>query len=68
MKSRLGLGILWQDLLNVIYRTPDVKVWQRRDRKGRITGWYAYDPKTEQVRYFNSELEVRVWLDQRYSH
>lgn len=33
---------------------------------GDVEVWNVYDPVARSVRYFTTENDVRVWLDQRY--
>ncbi|UBF27742.1 hypothetical protein K9N68_07460 [Kovacikia minuta CCNUW1] len=42
------------------------KVWQNIDRQGNTTSWQVFDPETGQSIRFGSEMEVRLWLEQRY--
>ena len=44
---------------------PDVK--RKYDRSGNFY-WQIYDPISRSYLFFNSEREVRVWLDTRYHH
>ena len=44
---------------------PDVR--QKCDRFGNFY-WQIYDPISRSYLFFNSEREVRVWLDTRYHH
>ena len=44
---------------------PHVK--QKCDRFGNFY-WQIYDPISGSYLFFNSEREVRVWLDTRYHH
>ena len=44
---------------------PDVR--QKCDRSGNFY-WQIYDPISRSYLFFNSEREVRVWLDTRYHH
>ncbi|MBD1867415.1 hypothetical protein H6F95_08910 [Cyanobacteria bacterium FACHB-471] len=41
------------------------QISQKRDRSGEVF-WRVYDPTTGESARFNSELEVRFWLEQRY--
>ncbi len=41
------------------------QIWERKDRYGNIY-YRIYDPKSDRHFYFNSEDEVRWWLDKRY--
>jgi hypothetical protein len=44
---------------------PQIK--QKSDRFGNIY-WRVYDPISDSHCSFNSEQEVRLWLDTRYYH
>ena len=53
-------------LIHYLTRPNEVRIWQVSDRQG-ITYWKAYDPYTNTTAYLNSENDLRVWLEQRYS-
>ena len=58
------LNDLGDCLLNFdTYSEP--QIWERKDRYGNIY-YRIYDPKSDRHFYFNSEDEVRWWLDKRY--
>ena len=44
----------------------ELKISQRIDRHGQPR-WYIYNPSTQKTHCFDSEAEVRVWIEQRYS-
>ncbi|AFY69571.1 hypothetical protein Pse7367_1277 [Thalassoporum mexicanum PCC 7367] len=44
-------------------KEPEVKVWQKYDRRGHVY-WSAYDPITGQSTSVASEAEMRSWLEQ----
>ncbi|MBD1910814.1 MULTISPECIES: hypothetical protein [unclassified Leptolyngbya] len=52
-------------LLNFFTGNQSVCIEQRRDRNGN-SFWYAYDPATRSHHQFDTEQEVRIWLDQRF--
>jgi hypothetical protein len=61
---------LWQRLQFVIIREltrdrSEPRITQAYDADGQII-WQVYDPFTEQRLFFASELEVRIWLENRY--
>jgi uncharacterized protein YaeQ len=60
-----GLGQILAAVLRALSGTNEPQVWQKCDRSGE-TFWHVYDPDTRQFARFNSELEVRFWLEQRY--
>lgn len=57
---------LWLNLADWVSNASEPQVWQKRDRQGNITTWYVYDPNLGQTICFGSELEVRLWFEQRY--
>ncbi len=61
VKKLNELGDRWTRLST--YAEP--KIWERKDRYGNIY-YRIYDPKSDRYIYFNSEEEVRWWLDKRY--
>ncbi|NES94596.1 MAG: hypothetical protein F6K32_05085 [Desertifilum sp. SIO1I2] len=49
-------------------------IWEETQRDSRRDGfanrtsvWYIYDPQRDRTFCFTSELEVRIWIDNRYS-
>ena len=46
--------------------STEPQIWQSCDRAGS-SFWQVYDPVADQTSVFQSETEVRVWLDQRYN-
>ncbi len=60
------LSDIWDTISTPALNEPHV--WQRRDRFGQIY-WQVYDPIRDRTLTFDSEEEVRYWLDQRfYTH
>lgn len=59
---RLTLTNLTQTLLR---NSKEPRIRKTVDRTGNLQ-WNVYDPQGYQSLTFNSELEVRQWLDQRY--
>jgi hypothetical protein len=57
---------LWQACIRKLAASNELKVWQKTDRQGRRKAWHVYDPTDNRVTCFGSELEVRLWLEQRY--
>lgn len=51
--------------LNFMTGNESIQIVQRRDRYGD-TYWDAYDPATHSHHRFDTEQEVRIWLDQRF--
>lgn len=44
--------------------SPEPEVWQTADRSGQ-TRWHVYDPRTGKITDWETEAEVRVWLEER---
>lgn len=68
VKSGLATAVN-RGLSNLVTRlagNPEPQIWQTRDRQGDLI-WHVYDPMNNQSSVFQSEMEVRVWLDQRYN-
>jgi hypothetical protein len=49
--------------LTVVDVEPQIR--QERDRNGKFQ-WRVFDPITSTSRFFDSENDVCVWLEQRY--
>lgn len=60
---RSALRKLWQSLT---VPSSEPHVWKKGDRQGNIY-WKVYDPLTDRSGLFESENQLRVWLEQRYS-
>lgn len=56
---------LWNFVLEILTRSPEPKIYEKHDRNGKLY-FQVYDPITHQSSTFNTEQEVRIWLDQRY--
>lgn len=57
----------WVQFLQKLLSTDlEPKVWQKFDRQGNSSGWRVFDPETGRTIAFGSELEVRLWLEQRF--
>jgi hypothetical protein len=68
-KVRSALALikkLWQNVFSAITSEPELRIWQKQDRHGRIH-WYAYDPLTNKSLSFASELEMLRWLEDFHS-
>lgn len=53
------------DLLAVLFQSSDeIRVCQRRDRYGHLW-WYSYNPRTRQSGVFDSESEIRAWIERQ---
>jgi hypothetical protein len=68
--SAVSLGArlkqLWHRLIDWVESTSEPRVWQKRDRHGNVIAWYVYDPQLGYTTSFSSELEVRLWFEQRH--
>jgi hypothetical protein len=53
---------LWQNAIAAPASEPEVKIWQKQDRHGRIH-WHIDDPLTGKSVSFASELEMMRWLE-----
>ena len=56
---------LWNSILDALTRSSEPKIYQKRGYNGNLY-FEVYDPIAHQTSTFNSEQEVRIWLDQRY--
>ena len=54
-------------LITKLQTEPEPKIWEKRDRLGN-TFFKVYDPASDRFIYLSSENEVRIWLEERYSH
>ncbi|MDJ0569137.1 MAG: hypothetical protein QNJ53_08810 [Pleurocapsa sp. MO_192.B19] len=63
--SKKILTIIHDFCSNLINKNNEIKVWQKYDGIGN-TYWLVFDPTTGYYSYFNSEQEVRIWLEERY--
>jgi hypothetical protein len=57
---------LWEGLLTLLSGRREPRIWRIRDRAGNWS-FRVFDPVTGASSVFDSEQEVRVWLEQRYS-
>lgn len=56
---------LWKGLETLFLKGSEPKIHQMRNAKGKLI-FKVYDPSTQQSNRFESEEEVRIWLEQRY--
>lgn len=56
--------LLWQGLQPLLRHSNEPEVQRITDGEGRHW-WCAYDPRTGQKTYMESEEEVQVWLEER---
>lgn len=52
-------------IINFLVNGSEPKIYQKQNRHGEIY-FRVYDPFTQRYYKFNSEQEVRVWLEERY--
>jgi hypothetical protein len=55
----------WQAIANIFIPEYEPEVSQTTSQGGEIC-WSIYDPSTKRTSYFESEIEVRLWLNQYY--
>ncbi|MEX0272247.1 hypothetical protein AB3R30_24305 [Leptolyngbyaceae cyanobacterium UHCC 1019] len=68
MMSKLGSIIrALKFFVESILRADELKIYQSKDRLGNVS-WTIYDPFLDCRVVFNSEAEVRIWLDRRHYH
>ena len=60
-----GLAALGRRMQKKLVGSHEPVIEERRDRTGALY-WRVYDPITQDRKFFYSEDDVRVWLDQRY--
>lgn len=51
---------------NALVSSSEPQIWQKKDYRGHII-WHTYDPITGYRAVFDSEQEVRIWLEERYN-
>ncbi|MDX2216406.1 MAG: hypothetical protein SFY66_24290 [Oculatellaceae cyanobacterium bins.114] len=59
------LKTLGQQLLAFLSHGSELQIWQTQNRSGEAW-WNVYDPITQQTVRLLSEMEVRIWIEQRY--
>lgn len=64
-KAAARLRHIWQSLLSYFSSGNELRVWKTSDADGQLV-WKAYDPITEHRVEFTDELDLRVWLEERY--
>ncbi|SKB15845.1 hypothetical protein PL11201_80155 [Planktothrix sp. PCC 11201] len=52
--------------VNALASPTEPKIWQKKDAKGNRI-WQIYDPVTGHKARFDTEQEVRIWLEKRYN-
>jgi hypothetical protein len=56
-----AIAALMDDFMADVTKEPELKIWQKRDRHGRID-WYARNPLTGKTIAFASETEMLKWI------
>lgn len=56
---------LWHSLIELFAPSSELKIFTGRDRHGE-TYYKVYDVLSHEFHCFESENEVRIWLEQRY--
>jgi hypothetical protein len=59
-----AIAALMDDFMANVTKEPELKIWQKLDRNGRID-WYARDPLTGKTIAFASETEMLKWIEHR---
>lgn len=52
--------------VNAFASPTEPKIWQKKDADGNMI-WQIYDPVTGYKARFDTEQEVRIWLEKRYN-
>ena len=63
--SQKIITIIYNFVVKLINQRAELKIWQKSDRKGN-TSWQVFDLITGYSTSFNSEQEVRIWLEECY--
>ncbi|NJO42316.1 MAG: hypothetical protein HC865_17235 [Cyanobacteria bacterium RU_5_0] len=58
-----ALNRLWQTITTI---NVEPRVWKKHDRYGNVY-WRTYDPATDRLAWFDTEEEVRRWIEERYA-
>lgn len=61
-----NLGTIWQGIANGLIGNSEPKIWKLADAQGN-TYWRIYDPVVRQFLVLDTEHDVRIWIEQRYS-
>jgi hypothetical protein len=56
---------VWHQLLQSL-NNDEPRIWNKVNRQGQTTTWYVYDPNSGGTQQFGSEIEVRLWLENRF--
>jgi hypothetical protein len=57
-----AISALMDDFMANVTKEPELKIWQKRDRDGRIN-FYARNPLTGKTITFASETEMLSWIE-----
>ncbi|VXD23526.1 hypothetical protein [Planktothrix paucivesiculata] len=52
--------------MNAFASPTEPKIWQKKDADGNMI-WQIYDPVTGYKARFDTEQEIRIWLEKRYN-
>lgn len=55
---------IWQSLITYLAGSSEPYVWKAQTSKG--LQWKVFDPIAQRQLTFNSEADVRVWLEERH--
>jgi hypothetical protein len=66
-RFKIPILALLQALGYLLCKGSEPQIQQRRDRAGKCY-FKVYDPISHQSAIFDSEHEVRIWLEERYYH
>jgi len=61
-----GLKSITAIFVNALASPTEPKIWQKKDAHGNMI-WQIYDPATGYQARFDTEQEVRIWLEKRYN-
>ncbi len=61
---RAKLNDLWQAVIGSLETSSELYITQIQDTTGQK--WKAFDPITGRFAQFDSEEDVRVWVEERY--
>jgi len=59
------LNDLWQNFLAFFAVSSEPRVWQSQDAAGLLQ-WKAFDPLSGESVSYDSEAEMRSWLEERH--
>lgn len=61
-KAVSRLGEFLQRVVNALFYSPELQIWQKNDRNGNVY-WYAHDPITGRIVCKYSENDMRIWIE-----